>query len=117
MSKRQNKTDAKAAENKAAERVRRKKPPRAGSRRRINSWYAGMTRREIWIDTAKTAGKWLIFTALAYVYWVAMLLIMSIFLLSYWHVSITQILIYSGILCGVTSVVYAFSLIKRKFYY
>lgn len=119
MSKLLKNNGAQGAENEPLEekRTKKKKPPRVGSRKRINPWYSGMTRTEIIIDTAKTAGRWLIFTVLAYVYWLAMLLIMSIFLLNVWHVSITQILIYSGVLCAVSSVVYAYSLIKRKFYY
>lgn len=95
----------------------KKRPPRVGFRRRYNSWYSGMTRQEIFIDTAKTAGRWLIFTVLAYVYWLAILLMLSMFLLNIWHVHISQILIYSGILCGICSLVYAYSLIHRKLFY
>jgi len=106
-----------AQEQTAANRKGKKKPPRVGFRRRYNSWYSGMTRQQIVIDTAKTAGKWLIFTALAYVYWLAILLMLSMFLLNVWHVHISQILIYSGILCGVCSLVYGYILVHRKFFY
>ena len=98
-------------------RMGKKRVSRVGFRRRYNSWYSGMTRQEIFVDTAKTAGKWLIFTALAYVYWLAILLMMSMFLLSIWHVQIAQILVYAGILCAACSVIYAYILVHRKFFY
>lgn len=104
-------------ENAVTQKRGRKKPPRVGFRRRHNSWYSGMTRQEIFVDTAKTAGRWLIFTVLAYVYWLAILLMLSMFLLNVWHVHISQILIYSGILCGISSLVYAYILVHRKLFY
>lgn len=94
-----------------------KRPPREGFRRRVNPYYGGMTRREIAADTAKTTAKWLVVTVLAFAYWLMMLLLASIFLLNVWHVSFVQILIYSGILCAITSAVYAGILVHRKFYY
>lgn len=94
-----------------------KKPPREGFRRRINPYYGNMDRRQIAADVAKTAARWLVVTVLAYIYWLAMLLIFSIFLLNIWHVSLVQILIYAGILCAITSAVYAYVLVHRKLYY
>lgn len=94
-----------------------RRQPREGFRRRINPYYGGMNRREIAWDTAKTATRWLVVTVLAYGYWLAMLLLLSLFLVNVWKVSFTQLLIYSGILCGVTSVVYAGVLVHRKLYY
>lgn len=96
---------------------RTKKPPRVGFRRRINPYYGGMNKRQIAQDVAKTAGKWLLMVILGYVYWLAMLLIASIFLLNVWKVSFEQILIWSGILDAVTAAVYAGILVHRKFYY
>lgn len=94
-----------------------KRPPREGFRRRMNPYYAGKNRRQIAADVAKTAGKWAIFTVLAYGYWLVMLLLFSIFLLNIWHVTFVQILGYSGMLCAVCSVIYGCVLVHRKFYY
>lgn len=94
-----------------------RKPPREGFRRRVNPYYGNMTKREIAADTAKTAFRWFVVTVLAYVYWFVMLLLFSIFLLNVWKVTFVQILIYSGILCAITSLIYAGVLVHRKFYY
>lgn len=94
-----------------------KKPPKEGFRPRINPYYGNMTKRQITADVAKTAGRWLVFAVLAYVYWLAMLLMFSIFLLNVWQVTFVEILIYAGILCGISAAVYAGILIHRKFYY
>ena len=95
----------------------KKKPPKIGFRRRYNYYYEGMTKRQIAIDTSKTVFRWLMVTLFLYVYWLAMLLLLSIFLLNVWHVTIVRIMIYAGALCVLSSVVYAFMLVHRKFYY
>ena len=56
-----------------------KKAPREGFRRRVNPYYGNMNRKEIAADVAKTAGKWFLFAILAFVYWLAMLLISASF--------------------------------------
>lgn len=94
-----------------------KKPPREGFRRRINPYYGGMTKKQIALDTAKTALRWFVATVFLYVYWLAMLLLLSLLLLSVWKVSVTQILIYAGILCAISSLAYAGMLVHKKFYY
>ncbi len=94
-----------------------KKPPREGFRRRVNPYYQGMNKRQVAEDVAKTTIRWLAGTVLAFVYWLAMLLIFSIFLLNVWKVEFTQILIYAAILGAVTSAAYAGVLVHRKFYY
>lgn len=96
---------------------RNKKPPRVGFRRRVNPYYADMNKRQIAEDVAKTTGKWLLMVAAGYVYWLAMLLIASIFLLNVWKVTFEQILIWSGVLDAVTAVIYGYVLIHRKLYY
>lgn len=98
-------------------RDRRAKPPRVGFRRRINPYYDGMNKRQIAEDVTKTAFRWLVCAVLAYVYWLAMLLILSVFMLNVWHVSFTQILIYAGVLAAVTAVIYGYVLIHRKLFY
>ena len=96
---------------------RKKKPPREGFRRRINPYYEGMTRKQIAVDTAKTAFRWFLVTIFLFVYWLAMLLLASIFLLNVWKVTLVRIIIYACILGGISSIVYAVVLIHRKFYY
>lgn len=99
------------------EKTGEKKPPRVGFRRRVNPYYAGMTKREIAADTAKTAFRWLVFTVLIFVYWLALLLLFSIILLNVWKVKLIRIIIYAAILAAVSSAVYAGVLVHRKFYY
>lgn len=94
-----------------------KRPPREGFRRRINPYYGNMTKRQIAADTAKTVFRWFVFTVLFFVYWLALLLLLSIFLLNVWKVKLVQIILYACILGAVSSVVYAGVLVHRKFYY
>lgn len=94
-----------------------KKLPREGFRRRINPYYDGMSKRQIAADISKTAVRWLVVTALAFVYWFVLLMLLSMILLGVWKVTFTQILLYSAVLCVVTSVVYALMLVHRRFYY
>lgn len=94
-----------------------KRPPRQGFRRRPNSYYDGMSRKQIAMDTAKTTGQWVVVTAFLFAYWMAMLLLASLFLLHVWEVKFVQIVLYAVILTVVSSVIYAFVLVHRKFYY
>ena len=94
-----------------------KRPPREGFRRRVNPYYGNMNRRQIAEDVAKTVAKWFLFVLLSFVYWLVMLLLLSIFLLNVWEVSLVQILGLSGILCGISSLVYAYILVHKKLYY
>lgn len=103
--------------NQQIQQNKKKKPPREGFRRRINPYYEGMTRKQIAVDTAKTAFRWFLVTIFLFVYWLAMLLLASIFLLNVWKVTLVKIIIYAGILGGISSVVYAAVLVHRKFYY
>ena len=96
---------------------KKKKPPREGFRRRIKPYYEGMTRKQIAADTAKTAFRWFLVTIFLFVYWLAMLLLASIFLLNVWKVTLVRIIIYASILGGISSIVYAVVLVHRKFYY
>lgn len=96
---------------------KRKKPPREGFRRRKNSYYEGMTKKQIAIDTAKTAFRWFVGTVFLFVYWMAMFLLASIFLLNIWKVTLTELIVYACILGAVSSLVYAGVLVHRKFYY
>lgn len=91
--------------------------PREGFRRRVNPYYGSMSRREIAADVAKTAGKWVLFVILAFVYWLAMLLLLSIVLLNVWKVTLPQILVYAAVLCGISALVYGYVLVHRKLFY
>ncbi|MCH5200411.1 MAG: hypothetical protein J1F60_05565, partial [Oscillospiraceae bacterium] len=86
---------------------KKKRPPREGFRRRKNSYYEGMTRKQIALDTAKTAFKWFMGTVFLFVYWLAMFLLASIFLLNIWKVTLVELIIYSCILGAVSSLIYA----------
>ena len=97
--------------------AKRKKLPREGFRRRINPYYDGMNKRQIAADVSKSAAAWLAVTVLAYGYWFFLLMLLSIILLGVWHVTFPQILLYSGILCAVTSAVYALMQVHKRFYY
>lgn len=94
-----------------------KRPPREGFRRRVNPYYGNMNRRQIAADVAKTAAKWVGFVILSYIYWVAMLLLASIFLLNVWKVTLVQILVWAGVLGGISALVYGYILIHRKLFY
>lgn len=94
-----------------------KRPPREGFRRRLNPYYEGMTKKQIALDTAKTACKWLLVTVFLFAYWMAMFLLASIFLLNVWKVTLVELIIYACILGTVSSLIYAAVLVHRKFYY
>ena len=96
---------------------KKKRPPREGFRRRKNSYYEGMTKKQIAADTAKTALRWLLVSVFLFAYWFAMLALASIFLMNVWRISAAQLVIWSCVLGTVSSVVYAFMLVHRKFYY
>ena len=98
-------------------RNKEKKPPREGFRRRINPYYEGMTKKQIALDTAKTAFKWFLVTVFLFAYWIAMFLLASIFLLNIWKVSLVELIVYACILGTVSSLIYAAVLVHRKFYY
>lgn len=95
----------------------KKKPPKIGFRRRYNDYYEGMTKRQIAIDTSKTVFRWFMMTLFLYIYWLAMFLLLSIFLLNVWKVTLVRLMVYAGITCALSSAVYAWMLIHRKFYY
>lgn len=95
----------------------KKKLPREGFRKRMNPYYGGMNKREIAADVTKTTFQWLLMTVLSYGYWLVLLLLFSLILMNVWKVTFVQLLGYAGILCAITSVVYAGILVHRRFYY
>ncbi len=96
---------------------RRKLHEMPGFRRRHNSYYAGMSKKQIAVDTAKTTAQWVGGTVFFFFYWLAMLLIFSLLLLSYWHVKILTLIIASAVLAVISSLIYGYVLVHRKFYY
>lgn len=72
-----------------------------------NKWDAAF-------DIIKSILQWAVVTALAFVYWMAMQLLFSVFLLNIWKVTFEEILRYSIVLTVITSAVYLGVIIHRK---
>lgn len=68
--------------------------------------------KEYATDVVKSVLVWVIVTGLAFLYWMAVLLIMSLILLNVWHVTFDSILKYAIILTVITSFVY----VAKKIY-
>ncbi|MBR6955079.1 MAG: hypothetical protein IKH77_08620 [Clostridia bacterium] len=51
--------------------------------------------------------QWLAVTAGCFAWWMAMLLLVSLFTVNVWHVTFEQILLWSGVLTAVSGAVYA----------
>ncbi len=58
------------------------------------------------VSALERAGQWLLVTAGFFAWWMAMQLLVSLFLLNVWHVTFTQILIRSIWLTAASGVVY-----------
>lgn len=70
--------------------------------------------REHAVDAVKDVLVWVLVTGLAFLYWMAMLLILSLFLLNVWHVTFEEIVRISLVLTAVTSVGYLGVIIYRR---
>lgn len=68
------------------------------------------------LDVTKDILGWVFVTAASFVYWLAVLLIFSLVLLSIWHVTFESLLRYSFLLMGATSLVYLVRLLYKRFY-
>ena len=66
-------------------------------------------------DIVKSIMMWLVVTAGAFLYWMFVLLLLSIFLMNIWKTSIESLLQYGIILTVITSIAYLVILIRRKF--
>lgn len=75
-----------------------------------------MNKKELVVDVVKDFLGWLVVTAVAFVWWLAILLIFSLILMSIWKTSFEAILRYSVILMAVTSLVYLIWVIYRRFH-
>lgn len=72
------------------------------------------SKKEAAEDVVKTLLQWSVVSGLSFLYWMAMLLLASLFLMNVWHTSFEAILRYGIILTIITAVVYAIMLIRRK---
>ena len=66
-------------------------------------------------DVVKSLLQWLVVSCLGFAYWLAVLLLLSLFLNGVWHVAFEQLRTYSIVLAVITSVGYAIVMIRRKF--
>lgn len=73
-------------------------------------------KREQVADVLKGVLAWAVVSVLVFFYWMAVLLLASIFLMNIWKVSIEKLLAYGICLSVITSVVYAGMRIYRKFH-
>ncbi len=71
-----------------------------------------VSKKEVVIDIVKDFLIWVVVTALAYVWWMAVLLIASLVLLNVWMITFQEILKLSAVLTIVTSIAY----VVRKVY-
>lgn len=72
------------------------------------------TVKERVVETVKDLLGWLVVTAAAFVWWMAMLLIFSLILVNVWKTSFEAILQYSLVLMSVTSLVYLIRIVYKK---
>lgn len=70
--------------------------------------------KEYAVDAVKDVLVWVLVTGLAFLYWMAMLLLASLFLLNVWHVTFEEILRISLVLTVLTSVGYIGVIIYRR---
>lgn len=71
-------------------------------------------KKELVTDVVKEILKWVAVTAIAFAWWMFVLLLLSLFLLNIWHITFEGILRY-GIVCTIiTSVIYTGNLIYRR---
>lgn len=71
-------------------------------------------KKEAVIDNVKEVLLWIVVTALAFLWWMFVLLLISLFMVNVWHVTFVMLLRYGAILTAVTSVVYGGKLVRRR---
>ena len=71
-------------------------------------------RKEAVIDIVKEVLMWTVVTALAFLWWMFVLLLISLFLVNVWHVTFVMLVRYGIVLTAVTSVVYGGKLVRRR---
>ncbi len=65
-------------------------------------------------DVVKTLLQWIVVSGLSFLYWMAMLLLASIFLMNIWHTNFDEILRYGIVLAVITAIAYGIKLVRRK---
>ena len=71
-------------------------------------------RKETVIDIVKEVLLWIVVTVLAFLWWMFVLLLTSLFLVNVWHVTFVRLVRYGIVLAAVTSVVYGGKLVRRR---
>lgn len=71
--------------------------------------------KEAAFDIAKCILQWAAVTAGAFLYWMFVLLLLSIFLMNIWKTSIEELMGFGIFLTVITSLVYLGMLLRRKF--
>ena len=72
-------------------------------------------RKEVVFDIVKSIMLWMVVTGGSFLYWMFVLLLISIFLMNIWKTSIESLLQYGIILTVITSIAYLVILLRRKF--
>ena len=75
-----------------------------------------LRKKEYVTDIAKEFFMWVVVTALAFAYWMAVFLVLSLVLLNVWHVRFEQLLRYSAVLTAIISVIYLGKILRRRFH-
>ncbi len=70
--------------------------------------------KETIIDVVKDVLSWIVVTALSFVYWLAVLLLLSLFLVNVWIVTFEKLLRYAIVLMVITSIVYLGRIVYRR---
>ena len=71
-------------------------------------------RLEVVEDVIKSFLQWIVVSICGFGYWMLVLFLVSIFLLNIWHITFEKLLRYGIILSVITSIIYAFVIIRRK---
>ncbi|MCR5692128.1 MAG: hypothetical protein K6G62_07905 [Eubacterium sp.] len=72
-----------------------------------------MSKVNVDLDIIKDVAVWLVFTGASFLYWMFLLLMLSLFLLNTWSVKFTQIVHYSIALMVATSVFYLIRMVRK----
>lgn len=72
-------------------------------------------KKELVVDVIKDFLAWVVVTAVAFVWWLAVLLIFSLILINVWKTSFDSLLQYSIVLMSVTSLAYLVWVIYKRF--
>lgn len=80
----------------------------------MNKKTEGKSGKEYAVDIVKDILAWLVVTAIAFIYSMAMLLLASLFLVNVWHVTFEEIVNISLVIMAVVSIGYIGVLIYRR---